>query len=46
LSARYPPFIERKSGQAAQKRVWDETMDEFLAKVPEVRDVYSVLDGK
>jgi hypothetical protein len=38
--------MERKSGQIAQKRVWDETRSEFESKVPEVRAVYDLLDGK
>ncbi|CAG7554598.1 unnamed protein product [Fusarium equiseti] len=40
----YPPFFERKSGWAAQKRVWEETREEFEAKVPEVKAVYEMLD--
>ncbi|KAH6967121.1 hypothetical protein EDB82DRAFT_437420 [Fusarium venenatum] len=39
----YPPFMERKSGHAAQKRVWEETREEFEAKVPEVKAVYEML---
>lgn len=36
--------MERKSGFAAQKRVWEETREEFEAKVPEVKAVYEMLD--
>lgn len=43
---RYPPFMERKSGQAAQLRVWEETRDEFEKKVPQVKAIYDILDGK
>ncbi|KAM0229728.1 hypothetical protein ACHAPO_009801 [Fusarium lateritium] len=39
----YPPFMERKSGHVAQKRVWEETREEFEAKVPEVKAVYEML---
>jgi hypothetical protein len=35
--------MERKSGHVAQKRVWDETREEFEAKVPEVKAVYEML---
>lgn len=41
---RYPPFMERKSGQVAQQRLWDETRQEFESKVPEVKAVYKMLD--
>lgn len=41
---RYPPFMLRKSGQAAQQRVWEETRKEFEAKVPEVKAIYDLLD--
>lgn len=44
--ARYPPFMVRKSGQLKQQRVWEETRDEFITKVPEVRAIYEILDGK
>jgi hypothetical protein len=37
--------MERKSGRAAQQRVWQETRDEFEKKVPEVRAIYEILDG-
>ncbi|KAM0355114.1 hypothetical protein ACHAPU_000973 [Fusarium lateritium] len=40
----YPPFMERNSGRAAQARVWEETRQEFEAKVPEVKAVYKMLD--
>jgi hypothetical protein len=43
---RYPPFMSRKSGLAAQQRVWQETRDEFEKKVPEVKAVYEMLDAK
>lgn len=36
--------MERKSGQAAQKQLWNETRAEFEAKVPEVKAIYEVLD--
>jgi hypothetical protein len=36
----------RKSGQAAQQRVWDETRAEFEAKVPEVKAIFDLLDSK
>ncbi|KAK3322626.1 hypothetical protein B0H66DRAFT_515237 [Apodospora peruviana] len=39
----YPPFMERKTGRQAQKRVWEETRKEFEAKVPEVKAVYGLL---
>ncbi|KAJ9293380.1 hypothetical protein DTO271G3_7876 [Paecilomyces variotii] len=42
----YPPFMERKSGRAAQQRVWQETRAEFEKKVPEVEAIYRVLDGE
>lgn len=38
--------MERKSGHAAQKQVWEETRSEFEAKVPEVKAIYEVLDKK
>jgi hypothetical protein len=37
--------MERKSGRAAQQRVWQETRDEFEKKVPEVMAIYKILDG-
>ena len=42
---RYPPFMERKSGRAAEEKVWQETKSELEGKVPEVRAVYEMLDG-
>lgn len=36
--------MERKSGRVAQKRVWEETREEFESKVPEVKAVYGMLD--
>ncbi|KAK1753022.1 short chain dehydrogenase reductase [Echria macrotheca] len=44
-SVPYPPFMERKSGKEAQKRVWDEVRREFEAKAPEVKAVYEMLDA-
>lgn len=38
--------MERKSGHAAQKRVWEETRNEFEAKTPEIKAVYDMLDGE
>jgi hypothetical protein len=38
--------MERKSGRAAEQRVWQETRDELEAKVPELKAVYKMLDGK
>jgi len=35
----------RKNGQIAQKQLWEETRQEFEAKVPEVKAVYKVLGG-
>lgn len=35
--------MERKSGRAAQQRVWEEARAEFEAKVPEVKSIYDVL---
>lgn len=35
--------MERKSGQVAQRRLWNETRSEFEAKVPEVKAVYEML---
>ncbi|KAJ3542848.1 hypothetical protein NM208_g3881 [Fusarium decemcellulare] len=43
-TAPYPPFMLRKSGQIAQQRVWDEARQELEAKVPEVKDIYKMLD--
>ncbi|KAK5659363.1 hypothetical protein OQA88_1456 [Cercophora sp. LCS_1] len=43
-STTYPPFMLRKSGQAAQEHVWEETKSEFEAKVPEVKAVYEMLN--
>ncbi|PKS06078.1 hypothetical protein jhhlp_007912 [Lomentospora prolificans] len=43
-TAAYPPFMVRKSGHVAQERVWDETRSEFESKVPEVKEVYEMLD--
>jgi hypothetical protein len=40
---RYPAFMDRKSGKVAQKRVWDETRQEFEAKAPEVKEIYDML---
>ncbi|KAK3313377.1 hypothetical protein B0H66DRAFT_642935 [Apodospora peruviana] len=42
-TASYPPFMERKTGRQAQKRVWEEARKEFEAKVPEVKAVYRLL---
>lgn len=36
--------MERKSGQVAQQRLWDETRSEFESKVPEVKAIYEMLD--
>lgn len=36
--------MERESGRAAQKRVWEETRRELEEKVPEVKHVYEMLD--
>jgi hypothetical protein len=36
--------MERKTGRAAQQRVWQETRDEFEKKVPEIRAIYEILD--
>ncbi|GAB1315623.1 Short-chain dehydrogenase/reductase tropG [Madurella fahalii] len=44
-TAEYPPFMTRKSGQVAQQRVWEETREELEAKIPEVRDVYRMLEA-
>ncbi|KAK0620116.1 hypothetical protein B0T14DRAFT_566894 [Immersiella caudata] len=44
--ADYPPFTKRKSGQVAQKRVWEETREELESKIPEIRSVYSMLEAK
>jgi hypothetical protein len=38
--------MDRRSGQRAQERVWQETREEFEKQVPEVRAVYEMLDGK
>jgi hypothetical protein len=38
--------MERKSGRIAQQRVWDETRSELEGKVPEVKAVFDLLDGK
>ncbi|KAH7245193.1 hypothetical protein BKA59DRAFT_555185 [Fusarium tricinctum] len=43
-TASYPPFMERKSGRAAQQRVWEETRQELESKAPEVKAVYEMLD--
>ncbi|KAK6511661.1 hypothetical protein TWF481_000570 [Arthrobotrys musiformis] len=43
-TAPYPPFMERKSGQLAQQRVWEETRDVLEAKVPEVKAIFDLLD--
>jgi hypothetical protein len=34
----------RKSGRAAQARVWEETREELEAKVPEVKAIFDMLD--
>lgn len=34
----------RKSGRAAQGRVWEETREELEAKVPEVKAIFDMLD--
>jgi hypothetical protein len=36
--------MERKSGQIAQQRVWEETRSEFETKVPEVKAIYALLE--
>lgn len=38
--------MERKSGRAAQQRVWEETKEEFLKNIPELKAVYGMLDEK
>lgn len=38
--------MERESGRAAQRRVWQETRAEFEKKVPEVEAIYRILDGE
>ena len=43
MNDRYPPFMVRKSGRAAQHRVWEETKAEFEAKVPEAKAIYAML---
>ncbi|KAK2667443.1 Short-chain dehydrogenase/reductase SDR [Fusarium oxysporum f. sp. vasinfectum] len=43
-TADYPPFMVRKSGRAAQARVWEETREELEAKVPEVKAIFDMLD--
>ncbi|KAK6354015.1 hypothetical protein TWF730_008435 [Orbilia blumenaviensis] len=43
-TAPYPPFMDRKSGRMAQKRVWEETRDVLEAKVPEVKAIFDLLD--
>ena len=35
--------MERKNGRVAQKRVWEETKEEFESKVPEAKAVYAML---
>ncbi|KXS97300.1 hypothetical protein AC578_4567 [Pseudocercospora eumusae] len=41
----FPPWMQRPNGKAQQERVWQETKEEFVAKVPEVMAVYEMLDG-
>jgi hypothetical protein len=41
---RYPPFMDRNSGQLAQKQLWRETKEVFERAVPEVSAVYRMLD--
>lgn len=36
--------MERKSGRAAQQRVWEETRQELESKAPEVKAIYDMLD--
>ncbi|ORX36971.1 hypothetical protein BD324DRAFT_651444 [Kockovaella imperatae] len=43
-TASYPPFMNRSSGTAAQRRVWEETQAEFTNKVPSVKRIYDLLD--
>ncbi|KAM0546492.1 hypothetical protein ACHAPJ_010852 [Fusarium lateritium] len=43
-TAAYPPFMERNSGHVAQARVWEETRRELEGKVPEVKEIYAMLD--
>jgi hypothetical protein len=38
--------MDRKRGREVQERVWQETKEEFEKKVPEVKAVYEMLDGK
>ena len=42
---RYPPFMDRKSGRAAQLRVWSELEAELESKVPEVKSSYEMLSS-
>jgi len=35
----------RKSGRAAQQRVWEETRSEFEVKAPEAKAIYEMLDA-
>ncbi|KAK4448386.1 hypothetical protein QBC34DRAFT_301053 [Podospora aff. communis PSN243] len=42
--AHYPPFMNRKSGRAAQQRVWEETREELESKIPEIKTVFEMLD--
>lgn len=37
--------MQRPNGKAQQEKVWQETKEEFVAKVPEVLAVYEILDG-
>jgi hypothetical protein len=38
--------MERSSGRILQQCVWQETRDVFEKAVPEVKAVYSLLDGR
>jgi hypothetical protein len=37
--------MERKSGHAAQQRLWEETRSELEGKVPSLKAVYEMLDS-
>lgn len=38
--------MNRKSGLAAQQRVWEETKEELLKNIPELKAVYGMLDDE
>lgn len=36
--------MDRRSGLEAQQRVWEETRDELVLKVPEIQQIFTALE--